>query len=218
MNFLPLIILILTKKLNISLTKMLKKLSVLLILFLPDFSFSKDPLVNSRVFIENLGKEVIASVADESLDDKIRQENFRKLYNSAFDNKYISKFVLGRHWKKIDKKTKEIFFRSFNDYLVMVYAPKFKGWNGTFKTTKSSLIKKNLYLVEMKLVNTKGSSSLKLDWRMYLNANNKFKILDVNIDGVSMLVTQRAEFISVIKNNPNGVMGLIEKMKTKTKS
>ena len=82
----------------------------------------------------------------QNLDDKIREKNFRKLYNEAFDNKYISKFVLGRHWKKIDEKTKKIFFTSFNDYLVMVYAPKFKGWSGSFKTTKSSQIKNNLYL------------------------------------------------------------------------
>ena len=197
---------------------MLKKSSFFLIFLFPFFVTSKDPLTNSRLFIENLGNKVINTVADKSLDDKIREKNFRKLYNEAFDNKYISKFVLGRHWKKIDEKTKKIFFTSFNDYLVMVYAPKFKGWSGSFKTTKSSQIKNNLYLVEMKLVSSKDSPSLKLDWRMYLNSNNEFKILDVNIDGVSMLVTQRAEFISVIKNSPDGVMGLIKKMQTKTNS
>ena len=53
---------------------------------------------------------------------------------------------------------------------------------------------------------------------MYLNKNQKFKILDVNIDGVSMLVTQRAEFSSVIKNNPKGVSGLIDAMEKKTGS
>ena len=51
---------------------------------------------------------------------------------------------------------------------------------------------------------------------MYLNKNQKFKILDVNIDGVSMLVTQRAEFSSVIKNHPKGVDGLIDAMEEKT--
>jgi phospholipid transport system substrate-binding protein len=55
-------------------------------------------------------------------------------------------------------------------------------------------------------------------WKMYLNNNGEFKILDVNIDGVSMLVTQRAEFLSVIKNNPNGVKGLITAMEKKTGS
>ena len=44
-------------------------------------------------------------------------------------------------------------------------------------------------------------------WKIYLDKNKNFKILDVNIDGVSMLVTQRAEFMSVIKNNPKGVIG-----------
>ena len=56
-----------------------------------------------------------------------------------------------------------------------------------------------------------------MQWKCYINKNNKFKILDVNIDGVSMLVTQRAEFSAVIKNNPRGVSGLIEAMEKKTK-
>ena len=36
----------------------------------------------------------------------------------------------------------------------------------------------------------------------------------MNIDGVSMLVTQ-GKFMSVIKNNPRGVIGLIEAMDAK---
>ena len=48
--------------------------------------------------------------------------------------------------------------------------------------------------------------------------NKEFKILDVNIDGVSMLVTQRAEFSSVIKNHPLGVKGLIKQMNDKVNS
>ena len=108
--------------------------------------------------------------------------------------------------------------KSFNDYLVMVYAPKFKGWTGTFKAISSAELKENLYLVEMNLVSKSGDTpQIKLDWRMYINSKKKFKILDVNIDGVSMLVTQRAEFSAVIKNNPRGVSGLIEAMEKKTK-
>jgi phospholipid transport system substrate-binding protein len=66
----------------------------------------------------------------------------------------------------------------------------------------------------MNVINKDGPA-LKLIWKIYLDKNKNFKILDVNIDGVSMLVTQRAEFMSVIKNNPNGVIGLIEAMKKK---
>ena len=65
-------------------------------------------------------------------------------------------------------------------------------------------------------IENKDGPTLKMMWKMYLNKNKEFKILDVNIDGVSMLVTQRAEFLSVIKNNPNGVKGLIAEMEKKS--
>ena len=100
----------------------------------------------------------------------------------------------------------------------MAYAPKFKGWTGKFETIDSQ-IENNMYIVSMRLItNSTPPSSLLLDWRMTVTKDKKFKILDVNIDGVSMLVTQRAEFNSVIKNNPKGVIGLIELMDKKNKS
>jgi phospholipid transport system substrate-binding protein len=67
----------------------------------------------------------------------------------------------------------------------------------------------------MDILNKEGPT-LKMIWKIYLNKNKEFKILDVNIDGISMLVTQRAEFLSVIKNSPDGVKGLISAMNKKT--
>ena len=175
---------------------------------------SADPNAeNSKIFLEKLGKEVIETVSDERLSDNQRRTNFRYLYLNAFDNFYISRFVLGRYWKRIDKSVKEEFVKTFNDYIVSTYAPKFKGWEGEFKAI-DALIEKNFYNVKMNVINKDGPV-LELIWKIYLDKNKNFKILDVNIDGVSMLVTQRAEFMSVIKNNPNGVIGLIEAMKKK---
>ena len=167
----------------------------------------------SKSFVEKLGKEVIETVSDEKLSDSQRRSNFRYLYLNAFDNFYISRFVLGRYWKRIDKSVKEEFVKTFNDYIVSTYAPKFKGWQGEFKAV-DALIEKNFYNVKMDVINKDGPV-LKLIWKIYLDKNKNFKILDVNIDGVSMLVTQRAEFMSVIKNNPDGVVGLIKAMKKK---
>ena len=167
----------------------------------------------SKSFVEKLGKEVIETVSDEKLSDSQRRSNFRYLYLNAFDNFYISRFVLGRYWKRIDKSVREEFIKTFNDYIVSTYAPKFKGWQGEFKAV-DALIEKNFYNVKMDVINKDGPV-LKLIWKIYLDKNKTYKILDVNIDGVSMLVTQRAEFMSVIKNNPDGVVGLIKAMKKK---
>ena len=192
----------------------LKKFFFALIFLYPLVSYSDENLVSSKVFVEKLGKQVVEKVSNTEITELERYNNFKKLYLSSFDNYYISRFVLGRYWKTIDKGIQKKFVDSFNNYIVATYAPKFKGWEGTFKAVES-LFENNYYNVKMDILNKDGPT-LKMMWKMYLNKNKEFKILDVNIDGVSMLVTQRAEFLSVIKNHPNGVNGLIDAMNKKT--
>ena len=195
-------------------SKFLKKFICLICLTYPFHLLSNENIEQSKFFVENLGKEVVEKVSNMDLSENERNSNFRNLYLSSFDNYYISRFVLGRYWKRLDSNMRKQFIESFNNYIVATYAPKFKGWEGTFKAV-DSLIENNYYNVRMNVLN-KDAPTLKLIWKIYQDKNNKFKILDVNIDGVSMLVTQRAEFMSVIKNNPKGVIGLIEAMKKKT--
>ena len=191
-----------------------KNFLILALFFIPIHSFSDEKIEQSKYFVENLGKQVVEKVSNINLSESERIVNFRNLYLDAFDNYYISRFVLGRYWKRLDSNMRKQFVESFNDYIVFTYAPKFKGWEGTFKAT-DSLLENNYYNVKMNVLNKDGPT-LKFMWKIYLDKNKNFKILDVNIDGVSMLVTQRAEFMSVIKNNPKGVIGLIEAMKKKT--
>ncbi len=191
-----------------------KKLFLVLVLFYPAISYSDENIGKSKIFVEKLGKQVVEKVSNTEITEQERYNNFKTLYLSSFDNYYISRFVLGRYWKTIDKGIQQQFVDSFNNYIVATYAPKFKGWEGTFKAVES-LFENNYYNVKMDILNKDGPT-LKMMWKIYINKNEEFKILDVNIDGVSMLVTQRAEFLSVIKNHPNGVKGLIDAMNKKT--
>ena len=191
-----------------------RKFVLVCFLITPFNLYSDENIEQSKFFVENLGKQVVEKVSNVNLSDNERYVNFRDLYLNSFDNYYISRFVLGRYWKRLDSDMRKQFVKSFNNYIVATYAPKFKGWQGTFKAV-DSLIENNYYNVKMNVLNKDGPT-LKLMWKIYLDKNKNFKILDVNIDGVSMLVTQRAEFMSVIKNNPKGVIGLIEAMDAKT--
>ena len=191
-------------------------LTLFFIILFPLKTFSDDNISKSKVFLEKLGREVIEKVSNVDITDTQREVNFRKLYLSSFDNYYISRFVLGRYWKTLDKSVQKQFVNSFNNYIVATYAPKFKGWEGTFKAVDSQ-IENNYYNVKMNVINKEGPK-MQMMWKLYVNKNNKFKILDVNLEGVSMLVTQRAEFLSVIKNHPQGVNGLIDAMNKKTQA
>ncbi len=151
------------------------KLIFLCFLVSPFTLYSEDNLNKSKVFIEKLGQEVMGKVSNPTITDSQRHNNFKNIYLSAFDNYYISRFVLGRHWKTIDKNIQKRFVESFNNYVVATYAPKFKGWEGQVKAV-DSVLENNYYNVITNIINKDGPI-LKLQWKMYLNKNQKFKIL-----------------------------------------
>ena len=84
------------------------KLIFLCFLVSPFTLYSEDNLNKSKVFIEKLGQEVMGKVSNPTITDSQRHNNFKNIYLSAFDNYYISRFVLGRHWKTIDKNIPKI--------------------------------------------------------------------------------------------------------------
>ena len=104
----------------------LKKFFFVLIFLYPFVSYSDENLASSKVFVEKLGKQVVEKVSNTEITELERYNNFKKLYLSSFDNYYISRFVLGRYWKTIDKSVQKKFVDSFNNYIVATYAPKFK--------------------------------------------------------------------------------------------
>ena len=81
---------------------MLKRLLISLFFVVPTV-INSDEISESKVFVENLGKEVVEKVSNSNISDATRHENFKRLYLSTFDNYYISRFVLGRYWKTLDK-------------------------------------------------------------------------------------------------------------------
>ena len=81
----------------------LKKLFFVLFFLYPLTSNSDDNIGKSKIFVEKLGKQVVEKVSNTEITEQERYNNFKQLYLSSFDNYYISRFVLGRYWKTIDK-------------------------------------------------------------------------------------------------------------------
>jgi phospholipid transport system substrate-binding protein len=62
-----------------------------------------------------------------------------------------------------------------------------------------------------------SEAPVKVDWRL-ITDGGVFKISDVVIEGISMMVTQRSEFASVIQRHGGQVSGLLSLMREKTKT
>src|SRR5271169_1237559 len=146
-----------------------------------------------------------------------RQAEFRALFHNDFDSPGIARFVLGRYWRTASPDEQKEFLKLFEDYVVYVYTARLSDFEGEqFKIT-GSRPDQDTVVVSSDVTTPGAPQPLKVDWRL-INDDGSYKISDVIVDGVSMLVTQRSEFASVIQRHGGQVQGLIDLMREKTAS
>ena len=72
-------------------------------------------------------------------------------------------------------------------------------------------------VVSSEIVRPNGAPPAKVDW-LLTQHDGAYKISDVIVEGVSMAVTQRSEFASVIQRHGGQVQGLITALRQKTEA
>jgi phospholipid transport system substrate-binding protein len=167
----------------------------------------------ASAFMQTLGNEAIRDLTDPAVPKAEREARFRRLLNDHFDMAAISKFVLGRYWRSADEPQREEFRKLFEDFIVGSYSARFGEYRGeAFKVAGSSVDNAGSIIVHS-MIDMPSSEDIRVDWRLR-GTDAEFSIVDIIVEGVSMAVTQRSEFASVIQSR-GGVDGLIEALRTK---
>ncbi len=146
-----------------------------------------------------------------------RLAQFRELYQADFDGPGIARFVLGRYWRSASQEEQQEFLRLFEDYVVFVYGTRLATFNGETFKIRGSRADPSGVIVSTDIISPRSEGPIKIDWRL-VTESGTFKINDVVIEGISMMVTQRSEFASVIQRNGGQVGGLLTLMREKTKT
>ena len=164
--------------------------------------------------VSNLGSRALA-VLGKNAPQSQRVARFRELLREDFDVPEISRFVLGRYWNVATEEQRAEFVKLFEEYIALAYSTRLAEYTGeTFKVTGSRPDADGA-IVSSQIVRPAGAAPVKVDWRL-TGRNGAYKISDVSVDGISMAVTQRSEFASVIQHNGGQVQGLITMLREKT--
>jgi len=157
----------------------------------------------------------------EVLSNKVpraeRLARFRELYQQNFDGPGIARFVLGRYWRSASEQEQQEYLKLFQDYVVFVYGTRLSDFNGERFKVRGSRTDESGTIVSTDIISPKGDAPIKVDWRLVTD-HGAFKINDVIIEGISMLVTQRSEFASVIQRHGGQVGELLAMMRERTKT
>lgn len=160
-------------------------------------------------FIKVLGESAVEVLRDkENTSFSEREAKFRKLFVKGFHIGTISRFVLGRYWKTATKEQLKKYNDVFLDFLVRVYASRFDSYNGETFEVLDVLDGPNDKdtIVRTRILRPSGGEPVGVDYRVR-KFDGEYKVVDVNVEGISMLHTHRVEFASVI--NRKGMDGFL---------
>ena len=168
----------------------------------------------AALHIEKLGAEVIAILEDSSKSKDQRVAYFRDLLARDLDIPLIARFVTGKHWKPASPEQRRSYLEVFSAFVVQTYSARLGDANvGAIQVLETRPVGKSDILVRTRVVQSHGAP-LRADWRL-TNRDGTFRILDLSVEGISMALTLRQEFSSVLRRE-GGVDGLIAILRERT--
>ena len=168
-------------------------------------------------FIQSLGDQAVASLRD-NLDSpfEVREAAFREVMVRGFDIPIVGRFVLGRHWRTATKEQRREYMAVFVDFIVRVYASRFDSYGGELFTARSVINDESGdKIVRAQIVRPSGGDPIGVDFRVRMR-DEGYKVIDVSVEGISMLHTHRVEFASVV--NRKGIDGLLGDLRARVEA
>ncbi len=132
-----------------------------------------------------------------------------------FDFPSMSKWVLGKtNWNGASSTQRDVFVEQFRTLLVRTYAKALLEYSHE-EVQYRDVDKKansNLVTVKTEVQQPGGGATIPIDYRMHIS-DGEWKVVDVAVDGISLVRSYRGSFASEIREN--GLESLIAKLTDK---
>lgn len=167
-------------------------------------------------FVSDLGQRTINYLADKDTPRETQKIRLRSLLREGFAVQRIGRFVLGKYRRTAEPETVDAFVGVFEDYIVNFYSTQFSRYSGETLEVRKVIQKGRARdaMVVTHIMPTNGREPLRVDFQVR-NLGGNFKIMDVRIEGVSMVLAQRDEFTTFIGNNGGTVTKLTDALRSR---
>lgn len=163
----------------------------------------------AKAHVQTLGDKAIAVISNTSNTKADREREFNKLLVQYFDLKSIGRFVLGRYWRDATPEQHKEYLKLFQKMIASMYAEKFSTYTNEKFNVVNAVAKNERDAIVSSQIEFDGSRPpIMLEWRVR-NKEDGLKIVDLSVEGISMSVTQRSDYNSVIQKNDGDVEALL---------
>jgi phospholipid transport system substrate-binding protein len=166
-------------------------------------ALASDP--SAEQVVRGLAEEIWTTLRTNGVDPEARVDKLTALLAARADVALISRLALGRHWKALPEAQRQDYEQLFRDVVIRSMARRLDGYapdaegalEDRFQILGSAAAGERDTLVRSKVFPADGPP-VALDWRLRAGDSAPV-IIDLIVEGASLLVAQRSEFAAVIE-------------------
>jgi phospholipid transport system substrate-binding protein len=168
----------------------------------------------AETFVQDSIDKGYTILNDSALSADERENRFRAFLISVLDMRRIAAFTLGPYERRASVAELDDFDKAFTDYIATIYQQKLDAYTGqTIHVTGSMVRAADDVIVT---ANTVGAAStqppVNLAFRVRNNNNGKNSIIDVQVEGIWLALTQRDEFTDYLQQHGGDIQGLTNEL------
>jgi phospholipid transport system substrate-binding protein len=172
-------------------------ITILLLSSLPVYAGAPLDTVQGNV------NKVLEILRDPKLKDtaaeEIKREKLRLIYEHMFDDVEISKRALAIHWNSINTTQRQEFVQLFRQVIEKAYIDHILSYsNEKIVFDRETMVSESKAEVQMRIVTS--SKETPVFYRMIVNGG-EWKVYDVIIENVSMVLNYRRQFNDILSKN-----------------
>ena len=147
--------------------------------------------------VQHTSDRVIAVLSDKSLSSPEQRRKVEAIVYEYFDFVTLSKLVLARNWKQLTPEQQAAFIEEFKQHLSITYGRNLERYtNERVAVTGERQETGGDYTVKSKILRPNAEDVL-VDYRLR-QQDGAWKVIDVVIEGVSLVANFRSQFQEVI--------------------
>ena len=194
--------------------QMMAMMFAMLTLF-PLTAYADARVTAASALVDTMISDLETFLATDMGDESARTAEIDRVLNTYFDMDSITRFSAGQYWRAASGEQKTEYGSLFREVLCGTIVRNFDQLQGLAYTADAATAKGDKFvIVSGTFTDTTGQRpAVKVNWRVLTREGAAPKVFDIEIENLSLLVTQKQENVAVIRKNKGEFVALINAMK-----
>lgn len=188
-------------------------IAVLLLTFCSTSTMAESRIDESVALIDSLVERIQTVVSTDPSPEQVRAETVA-IIDNYFDFDLVARFAAGQAWRSATDIEKTDYKKAFRRVLLGLAETQFDYFRRLEYTPTNAISKGEKLVIASGMVHDKTGEfpDAEISWRISTKPGQPPRIIDLEVENISLLITQQQENTAIIRKNGGSFQALIDSL------